>query len=151
MKKYKYIFCLIIGVILFIASIGFVLEIFTSNDILFIIPSLFFLLCSILSVLLFINGFVLGEKVYSYNDGVLVCKRKDKIIYEVNKNDIINVIKYTDDRIESIISFIYKNKKYKIYINEANKKNIEFFISGVNVKEKKLFIGFIGWILEVFK
>ena len=151
MKKYKYIFCLIIGVILFIASIGFVLEIFTSNDILFIIPSLFFLLCSILSVLLFINGFILGEKVYSYNDGILVCRRKDKIIYEINKSEISNVIKYTDDTMESIVSFIYKNKKYKVYINKSNKNDIESFINGVNVKEKKLFIGFIGWILEVFK
>ena len=151
MKKYKYIFCLIIGVILFIASIGFALEIFTSNDILFIITSLFFLLCSILSVLLFINGFILGEKVYSYNDGILVCKRKDKIIYEINKSEISNVIKYTDDTMESIVSFIYKNKKYKVYINKSNKNDIESFINGVNVKEKKLFIGFIGWILEVFK
>ena len=151
MNKIKYIFCLVIGVILFIASIGFALEIFTSNDILFIIPSLLFLLCSILSVLLFINGFILGEKVYSFNDGVLVCKRKDKIIYEINKSEISNVIKYTDDTMESIVSFIYNNKKYKVYINECNKNAIEGFISGVNVKEKKLFIGFIGWILEVFK
>lgn len=151
MNKIKYIFCLVIGVLLFGAAGFFTSEMLSNNDIYFIIPSLVFLLLGLISVLFFINGFILGEKVYSYNDGVLVCKRKDKIIYEINKNDISNVIEYADDRMESIVSFVYNNKKYKVYINECNKNTIEGFISGVNVKEKKLFIGFIGWILEVFK
>ena len=63
----------------------------------------------------------------------------------------VSEISQTEKDKYCIVSFIYNNKKYKVYINECNKNAIEGFISGVNVKEKKLFIGFIGWILEVFK
>lgn len=149
MKKMIGIFSLITGIILFILSILSIFLIYIikeEKDYVFLVVLILVLILSSLLIFNFFNIFIIGEKTYFCDNNFLICKRKEKILYNVNKNEVTDIIEYKNNFSSTLhrIIFRYKNRKIIVYVTEENENTVQTFLEGLSKKTKTDIWGLIS-------
>lgn len=138
MDKTMSILSFITGIILIILSIILIFNIIEEKDYISLIIVILLLILSFLLILYFVKKIIIGNKKYLCNNNILICKRKDKILYKINKDEITDIIEYKNNSCSTLhrIKFKHKNKKYIIFITEENENTIQTFFESLEKKQK---------------
>ena len=150
MKKTIGIFSLITGIILFILSIFMLYIIIEEKDYLFLVVLILLLILSSLLIFYFFKIFIIGEKTYFCDNNFLICKRKEKILYKINKNEVTNIIEYKNNFSSTLhrIIFRYEDRRIIVYVTEENENTIQTFFEGLNKKIKTDIWGLISYLFH---
>ena len=143
---------LVLIIILYITSFIFLYEyIIIEKDYTMIAPVIIFAMSASLSLVILLLSIKVEKTEYQINDNVLILKRKNKIVIQINIDDIKTIYKYMDYFKENThyIKFIYKNRKYRINILEKNKQIMEVF-NNKKIIEKVDYLPIIDFIIRCF-
>lgn len=103
-----------------------------------IVPSALFGTFTMVFAYLLIKELIFGANKYVFENNTLQIKRKDVVVFEINKNDIEKLVVVNDanDGEVHFITFRYDGKKHVVFNDESYKEDLMSFIDGVPAVKK---------------
>jgi hypothetical protein len=118
-----------------------------------LLPSIVLSVASVLVSLFLVRDVFIGRKTYKFKNDEIIVGRKNKVLYLVNKKDVLTPKIRLDSTTKKpcLFSFVYDKKHHAILINEHNEKAFKAFTSGVSVETcDGGFVDFVLYLLEIF-
>ena len=103
-----------------------------------VVPTFLFGTFALAFVCILLKELIIGTNVYLFENNTLQIKRKKVLVWEINKNDIEDLVVVCDanDGDVHYVTFRYGGKKHVIFNYKKHREGLENFIDGVPAVKK---------------
>ena len=127
----------ILMILLLLTVCGLIfLEYVNSSELKLLVAFIIMSTIGIIVILSFVFDVIIGRKKYFFQNKDIIAGRNDRLLYKFSNAEILSPIVTYDSasRNKGVFSFIYNNKKHRIYIDEGNKRALDRFCFGLKAE-----------------